>query len=105
MSTDIETTGQISYPLSPTDQFEVSIDISTWLAGDTIDSVTFTATDADGETVTDDVLVSESCTYTDYLIRAYIKGGSDGSVYTVKCAVVTANGDKKSFYIKWVCDE
>jgi hypothetical protein len=105
MSINIETIGTIPYNLAPTDQFQVTIDITTWLDGDTIDSVTFTATDEDGEDATDDVLVTGSCSYTDTQIRAYIKGGTDGTVYTVKCAVVTAASDKKSFYIKWVCDE
>jgi hypothetical protein len=105
MSTNILTVGSIPYVLAPTDQFEVTIDISTWLDGDTIDSVAFTAIDSDGDSATSTVINSSLSTYSDYLINAYIIGGAAGNSYIVKCNVITANGDKKAFYIKWICDD
>jgi endonuclease V-like protein UPF0215 family len=105
MSTNIETTGIIDYSLAPTDQFQVTIDLTTWLDGDTIDTVTYTAEDEDGNDATDTVIDAVLSTNTDTQARAYIKGGVDGTVYTVTCKAVTTNGDIKSFYIKWICNE
>jgi hypothetical protein len=105
MSINIETIGNIPYDVAPTDQFQSTIDISTWLDGDTIADITFTAVDDNGDDATETALDADLCTFTDTIIKPYVLGGTDGVVYTIKCAVVTANGDKKSFYVKWVCDE
>lgn len=105
MSTSIKTLGIIPYALAPADQFEVSIDVSSWLGTDTIDSVTYTAVDEDNVDATSDVINQTLSTYSDTVISTYIVGGTAGKNYLVKTAVTTANGDKKSFYIKWICND
>ena len=74
MTTNIQTLGTIPYALAPADQFEVTIDVSSWLDSDTIDSVTYSATDEDGVDATESVLNQTLSTYSDTVISAYIIG-------------------------------
>lgn len=104
-SINIEKVGQIPYALSPESQFQMSIDISTWLGTDTIGSVAYTAEDEDDTDVTSAVIVLLSCSNTSTVIRPYIKGGSNNKIYKVKCLVTTTGGDKEAWYIKWSCLE
>lgn len=90
---------KVPYPLSMSDEFQVSFDISSWLGTDIIDDVTYSAVDEDGETVTD-VYDTNKSGYTSSMIKPYLKGGStDNKRYTVKALVTTLNTYKKAFYI------
>jgi len=105
MSITMENTGMIPYSLSPNDGFQVTIDISDWLGSDTIESVAYSAVDGDGEDASATVLDAEKHTNTTTVIKPYLKGGTTGTIYTVKCLVTTAAGDDKAFYLKYNCEE
>ena len=105
MTIECEDVGFIPYAVNPDDQFQLTFDISDWLGSDTISSVDYTAVDGDGVDVSATVLDAARHTNTTTVIKPYVLGGDDGEVYTIKCLVTTAAGDKKAFYIKFVCDE
>ena len=105
MTIECDDIGYIPYEINPDDQFQVTFDISDWLGSDTISSVAYSAVDADGTDVSDDVLSAADHDNTNTVIKPYIKGGTDGVVYTVKMLVTTTGGDIKAFYIKFVCNE
>ena len=105
MSTDIFSVGKIPYNVSPDDQFQVTIDISAWLGADTISSVAYSAVDEDGEPATATVLDAAKHLNTNTVLKPYIKGGGSGINYIVKCLALTANDDKKAFYVKFYCHE
>lgn len=105
MTISCDDVGYIPYEINPDDQFQVTFDISTWLGSDTIASVAYSAMDADGNDETANVLVAESHQNTTTVIKPYIKGNTTGEIYTVKMLVTTSTGDKKAFYLKFVCTE
>jgi len=105
MSISCDDIGIMPYEINPDDQFRVTFDISAWLGSDTIDSVAYSAADEDGNDETDNVLDSDEHQNTTTVIKPYIKGGTTGETYTVKMLVTTAAGDKKAFYLKFVCTE
>jgi len=80
---------------SPDDAFAVEIDISEWLGEDTISAVSFSASGA--------VLDGDKNTYTDTIIRPYLKNGIDGLNYIIAMKVTTTAGDVGSFYLRFAC--
>lgn len=105
MSITMENTGMIPYSLSPDDEFQITMDISDWLGTDEISSVTYSAVDGDGTDATATVLDAGKHTNTTTVIKPYIKGGLDDTIYTIKCLVATSDGDDKAFYSKFQCEE
>ncbi len=105
MSITMENTGMIPYSLSPDDEFQITIDISEWLGTDQISSVAYSAVDGDGNDATATVLDAAKHTNTTTVIKPYIKGGLDDTIYTGKCLVTISDGDKKAFYFKFPCEE
>lgn len=105
MSIECDDIGYVPYEINPDDQFSVTFDISAWLGSDTIDSVVYSAADADGNDETANVLDANLHQASATGIQPYIKGGTDGETYTVKMLVTTTGGDVKAFYIKFVCTE
>jgi hypothetical protein len=73
---------------------DYTLDWTNWMPdGDTISSITVSA--ATGITV-------DSTSKTDYIVTAYISGGTAGTIYNVEYKIVTANGlrDSRNFRIK-----
>lgn len=105
MSINMENIGTIPYSLSPDDAFQVTMDISDWLDTDEISSVVYSAVDGDGEDATATVLNVAKHTNTTTVIKPYIQGGVDDTIYTVKCLITTSDGDDKAFYLKFSCKE
>lgn len=105
MTIECEDVGYVPYEINPDDQFSVTFDISAWLDSDTIDSVEYSAMDADGNDETANVLDADLHQNSSTGIQPYIKGGTTGEIYTIKMLVTTAAADKKAFYIKFVCTE
>jgi hypothetical protein len=105
MTIDCLDIGYIPYDLNPQDQFRITMDISTWLDGDTIDSVAYSAVDDDGIDVSATVLDADQHSHTDTVLRPYVIGGADDAIVKIKMKVTTAGGDLKSFYINYICNE
>lgn len=107
MSIKIDTIGLIPFDLDPDDNFQVTIDISDFVDDDVIDAVVFSAEDEDGVDATADVVDDAKCAFTDTVIQPYIKGGTDGKSYIVKCLATmdNVNADEKAFYVKWDCNQ
>lgn len=105
MTIDCDDIGFVPYELNPDDEFQVTMDISTWLGVDTIAGVVYSAVDDDGEDATAVVLDDGQNTNTNTVIKPYLKGGTDGSKYSIKMLVTTDGGDEKAFYIIFVCEE
>lgn len=105
MTIEMQNLGNIPYSLSPDDQFQITIDIATWLGTDEISSVAYSAVDQDGNNETSNVLDAAKHTNTNTVIKPYIKGGTDDEIYTVKCLVTTTGTDKKAFYARFACVE
>ena len=107
MSINCGAVGQIPFPVSPDDEYEVTFDISAWLDTTAIASVVYSAVDEYGTDATTDVLVAAKHGNTSTVVSTYIKGGTAGLSYTVKLIVTANNADasKNSSYIKWFCRE
>ena len=98
----------IEDPKPPGSQFLVEIDITKWLDGEDISSVSFSAKNMDtGETVTSTVLDAAKNTYTDKIIKPYIQAGSDGGRYCVTAQVTTSGSPSavESWYIIFSVDD
>lgn len=81
---------------------DYSLDWTNWMpAGETINTVTVTA-----ETITGDSapLAIDSTTNTDYVVTAFISGGTAGNIYNIEYKIVTDNSkqDSRNFRIKVV---
>ena len=81
---------------------DYSLDWTNWMpAGETINTVTVTA-----ETITGDSapLTINSTTNTDYVVTAFISGGTAGNIYNIEYKIVTDNNkqDSRNFRIKVV---
>lgn len=79
---------------------DYSLDWTNWMpTGETIDTVTVTA-----ETITGDSapLAIDTTTNTDYVVTAFISGGTVGNIYNVEYKIVTDNSkrDSRNFRIK-----
>lgn len=107
MSINTNAVGVIPSSVAPGDEHAISFDISTWLGTTEISSVAYSAVDEYGDDATTDVLVSAKNSNTTTIIKPYIKGGTAGISYTVKCVITAnnANASKKTFYVKWFCME
>ena len=105
MTINIDNIAVIDDVLSPSDQFASEIDISNWLASDTISAVTYSVTDGNGDDATNSVTDTTKHTNTQTVIKPYIdctKGPAVNDMrYTIKCAVTTSGGDAKAFYLKF----
>lgn len=81
---------------------DYSLDWENWMpSDDTIASITVTAQTISGDTAP---LAIDSSTNTDYIVTAYISGGTAGNIYNVEYRITTANGikDSRNFRIKVV---
>jgi len=105
MSIECEDIGFVPFALNPSDALQVTYDISNYLGSDTIAGVAYSAVDNNGNSATGIVLDALEHDNTDTVIKPYIKGGTSGLTYTVKCLVTTAAGDKKAFYVRFECKE
>lgn len=87
----------------PFAEWPVPIDISEFLAGDTISNVDWSAAidDDDKTDATSDVLDTDACDYDDTSIIPFIKGGDSGTDYVVTCQVTTAGGNKDEWHIRF----
>jgi hypothetical protein len=85
-----------------TAEFQVSLDLTTWLGTETIEAVTFSAKKlSDGSTDTTNVLDADKNAYTAVLVKPWIKGGTSGETYHVKMAVTTNEGTKDTFIVQF----
>lgn len=106
MSIECLDVGYIPYDLNPDDQFRISMDISTWLGDDTIESVEYSAVDDAGTDVTATVLDADQHSFTTTVLQPYVLGGGvDDAIVKIKMKVTTTGGDLKAFYINYICDE
>jgi len=105
MSVNCGDTGFVPYSLNPSDQMQVTFDISTWLGSDTIASVVYSAVDDNGDAATPTVLDAAEHEQTTTVVKPYVLGGDHGHTYTIKCLVTTTAGDQKAFYINFKCRE
>lgn len=81
---------------------DYSLDWENWMpSGEVISTIAVTA-----ETISGDAnpLTIDSSTNTDYIVTAYISGGTVGSIYNVEYKIVTDNSkqDSRNFRIKVV---
>ena len=87
---------KIIQPLHTSEEGFCDIDISIWLAADTIKSVTYSATTSKGVDATSTVLDLGLSTYSGHHLRPYIKGGANKMSYKVlalvECAEVSDIG-------------
>lgn len=93
----------IKQPKPPWDAFFVEVDVSSWLDTDTISSVTFSATDSDGNDATNDVLDPAKNTNTTTTIKPYITGGDSGKTYSVVMKATSDAGDRLSCQVVFSC--
>ena len=105
MSINCDDVGFVPYAVNPDDEFQITFDISTWLGTDTISSVAYSAVDNDGTDAAAAVLDADNHENTTTVIKPWIKGGTDATLYTVKMLVTTTAGAVKAFYIKLYCEE
>ena len=103
--TDVVEIYDLSYVLSPDDQLGITFDISTWLDGDYIKNVAYTAIDNTGADATATVLDSSKNFFSLTSLNPYIQGGVSGRQYVIKALVTTMDGDIKVFYIRFTCHE
>ena len=88
MTIEIESLAVIPDYVHPSDLFDVTIDISTWLGADTIASAVLSAVDEDGDDATTTVLGTGSNTNT--VITVNLKGGGTHDVkYMIKIGDIT----------------
>ena len=105
MAIKCKTVAVMPFPLAPDDEILAEFDINRWLDTDTIAAIVLSAVDGDGEVATVCFDQSKS-SYTNTLIRAYLKGGgTDDKEYIVKCKVTTTATYKKSWYFVFQVDE
>ena len=80
----------------------VDIGLAAWLGSETISDVAFMAEGfVSKRNETANVLNTDNCTWTETVIRPWIKGGSHGEKYLVKMNVTTNQtpATKESFYL------
>jgi len=73
---------------------DYTLDWTNWMPdGDTISTISVSA---------DTGITVDSTSNTDYIVTAYISGGTAGTIYNVEYRIVTANGlqDSRNFRIK-----
>lgn len=89
-------------------EWYVSIDLTNWLDGESIDSVSFSAARKDtGADATSDVISAGDCTYTSTVLKPFIKAGTDGVTYVVTMQVASdaSPSSKDEFYLEFTIDD
>ena len=86
----------------PYSEWFVNLDIGCFLGGETIQTCTFSAIDEDTtEDVSEVVLDQAKCTWLTRDIRPWIRAGVNGHTYLVEVRVITLEGSKECFYIRF----
>lgn len=84
----------------PYAQWFVEIDLTRFLAGETISSVNFSAIDtSDNSDATSVIMDPVKNTHTDSIIKPFIRGGAAGKTYKIKMQVTTNTDTKDEFFL------
>jgi hypothetical protein len=88
----------LSRAKDPYERFFAEIDISQWLANETISNVDFTAQDEDGVNMSTTFLDAAKCTFSAGILKPYIQNGEDGKRYHIVMKVSTLQDPSRDVF-------